>query len=154
VGYTIRPQPSRSSAHWYLPRIAGVLVLVIPFGCAETPPKEGQPDLDRTLEGITAPVFSLAFAPDGSLLATASALWDRREGIPIACRPGDVNLWECATGRLKQTLCQTELGPGRKVGAFDTSSPATKASATESKPEWITFSFSSSQFRAVGVQLI
>ena len=49
------------------------------------------PSCARTLEGPTAEVWSVAFSPDGHLLASGS--WDKT-----------VRLWEVATGTLVRTL--------------------------------------------------
>jgi WD40 repeat protein/serine/threonine protein kinase len=55
----------------------------------------------RTLEGHTDAVWSVAFSPDGKWLASASG---REASMNYAPKPGEVKVWEVATGRELHTL--------------------------------------------------
>src|SRR5438128_2482139 len=46
----------------------------------------------HTLKGYTAPIFKVAFSPDGKTLASIAGGWG-----PVDC-PGEVKLWDVATG--------------------------------------------------------
>ena len=50
----------------------------------------------RTLRGSSGPLRSVAFSPDGRLLASAS-------GVNESGKPGTIQLWDSASGRLIRT---------------------------------------------------
>ena len=57
--------------------------------------------LQATFEGHTVPVLAVAFSPDGALLASVSGRWG--EGGPPDPGPGELILWDMASGRSLQT---------------------------------------------------
>ncbi len=61
-------------------------------------PRTGQ--AKATLRGHTNTVYSVAYSPDGQTLASASGGTDG-QGLPV---PGEIRLWDAATGRHRATL--------------------------------------------------
>ena len=73
-----------------------------------------QPKLSRTLAAGSVPAH-LAFSPDGRTLASAGAASDRKTGY-LAEGPGEVKLWDVATGKNTATLKgHAGIGLGRGV---------------------------------------
>ncbi len=58
----------------------------------------------RKLIGNTAQVLSVAFSPDGKLLASASGGWGNASVPNDTPAPGEVIVWDVATGRVVATL--------------------------------------------------
>lgn len=56
----------------------------------------------RVIKDLSAPVHSLAFSPDGKLIAAGTGQFD--EQSLMVTIPGDVTIWEVATGQSVKTL--------------------------------------------------
>jgi WD40 repeat protein len=66
----------------------------------------------RTLTGHTWTVYSVAFSPDGRLLASGSC--GRYESGRGGCFQGEIKLWDVASGSLVRTL----TGPTDVVDSY------------------------------------
>jgi WD40 repeat protein len=78
---------------------AAIAILLVAAGnSGQVGLSQGQPV--RTLTGHTNQVFSVAFSPDGRLLASGSC--GKVENY--SCVQGEIKLWEVASGREVRTL--------------------------------------------------
>src|SRR5262249_42012947 len=75
------------------------MALVLSVGCLGllplSPLLAQEPKLRDTLKGHTDAVWSVAFSPDGKTLALGGGL---------AGQPGEIQLWDVATGKEQATL--------------------------------------------------